>query len=71
VAELERAAARKSEGCAVADPQYPRCSLPGDNDSTHDPTTTSKSKARKRFSNCASSMVRTVTPMPSRSRVGL
>ena len=34
-------------------------------------TTASKSNARTRFSYCASSMVRTVTPMPSRSSTGL
>src|SRR6266436_3684594 len=56
---------------AACDPQNSRCSFPGDKDSGHDETTTSKSQLRSRFSYWVGSMVRTLTAMPSRSSDGL
>ena len=56
---------------AACEPQYPRCSLPGESDSPQVWVMMSKSQLRSRFSYCASSTVRTVTPMPRRSSEGL
>ena len=46
---------------AAAEPQYSRCSLPGDSDWPQLFTSASKSKLRRRFSYCASSTERTLT----------
>ena len=56
---------------AAAEPQKPRCSLPGDSDSPQLWMMMSKSRLRIRSSYCGSSTARIETSMPRRSSPGL